>query len=86
MFYTGYLVAGGHIFDDSVNDGGTPFQFVVGAGRTITGFDEGASGMQAGETRIVFIPAAEGYGTFGSPPAIPANADLIFVLTLVSFS
>ena len=56
MLYTGYLAKNGHIFDDSINDGGTPFPFTVGAGQVITGFDEGTLGMQAGETRIVYIP------------------------------
>jgi peptidylprolyl isomerase len=86
VLYTGYLAKNGRIFDDSINDGGTPFNFTIGAGQVIPGFDEGALGMQVGETRIVLIPPAAGYGRTGSPPAIPGNATLIFVLTLESIT
>ena len=65
VLYTGYLAKNGHIFDDSINDGGAPFSFTLGAGQVIPGFDEGAAGMQVGETRIVLIPPAEGYGATG---------------------
>ncbi len=85
VLYTGYLASNGHIFDDSINDGGTPFSFTLGAGEVIPGFDEGAAGMQVGETRIVEIPAAEGYGS-AATGSIPANSTLIFVLTLQSIS
>jgi FKBP-type peptidyl-prolyl cis-trans isomerase/Bacterial Ig-like domain (group 3) len=85
VFYTGYLAKNGHIFDDSINDGGTPFSFMVGAGQVIPGFDEGAVGMQLGETRIILIPPAEGYG--GSRTgSIPPDSTLIFLLTLESIS
>ena len=85
VLYTGYLEKNGHIFDDSVNDGATPFSYTVGAGQVITGFDEGTVGMQVGETRLVLIPPAEGYGstTNGS---IPKNSTLLFVITLESIS
>jgi hypothetical protein len=85
VLYTGYLAKNGHIFDDSINDGGAPFSFTVGAGQVIPGFDLGAVGMQVGETRIVLIPPAEGYGNTASGP-IPARSTLIFVLTLESIS
>jgi hypothetical protein len=85
MLYTGYLAKNGHVFDDSLNDGGAPFQFTVGTGQVIPGFDEGAAGMQIGETRIVSIPPAEGYGNQANGP-IPAHSTLIFVLTLESIS
>jgi hypothetical protein len=85
VLYTGYLAKNGHIFDDSINDGGTPFSFTVGAGQVIAGFDEGAVGMQVGETRIILIPPAEGYGSTANG-AIPADSTLIFVLTLESIS
>ena len=75
----------GHIFDDSINHGGAPFSFTLGAGQVIPGFDEGAVGMQVGETRIVLIPPAEGYGATANGP-IPGNSTLIFVLTLESIS
>jgi FKBP-type peptidyl-prolyl cis-trans isomerase FkpA len=85
VLYTGYLAQNGRIFDDSINDGGAPFSFTLGAGQVIPGFDEGAVGMQVGETRIVSIPPAEGYGRTASGP-IPGNSTLIFVLTLESIS
>jgi hypothetical protein len=85
VLYTGYLAKNGQIFDDSSSHGGTPFSFTVGAGQVIPGFDAAVAGMKAGETRIVVIPSAEGYG---STPAgsIPANSTLVFVLTLESIS
>jgi hypothetical protein len=85
VLYTGYLAKNGQIFDDSINHGGTPFSFTLGAGQVIPGFDAGAAGMKVGETRIVEIPAAEGYGATATG-SIPANSTLIFVLTLASIS
>ena len=85
LFYTGYLAKGGRIFDDSINDGGAPFRFTLGSGQVIPGFDIGTAGMQVGETRIVMIPPAEGYGPKVNWP-IPANTTLIIVLTLQSNS
>jgi FKBP-type peptidyl-prolyl cis-trans isomerase FkpA len=85
VLYTGYLAKNGQIFDDSINDGGTPISFTVGAGQVIAGFDLGAAGMQVGETRIIMIPPAEGYGPKDNGP-IPGNSTLIFVVTLESIS
>jgi hypothetical protein len=85
VLYTGYLAKNGQVFDDSLKHGGTPFSFKVGAGQVVPGFDEGTAGMQVGETRIVSIPPAEGYGSKANGP-IPANSTLIFVLTLESIS
>jgi hypothetical protein len=85
VFYTGYLAKNGKIFDDSINDGGTPFNFTVGAGDVITGFDEGTVGMTTGETRIIDIPPAEGYGKTTNGP-IPGKSTLLFVITLESIS
>lgn len=83
--YTGYLAKNGQIFDDSLSHGGAPFSFTVGASQVIAGFDEGTIGMKVGETRIVSIPAAEAYGN-SAVGSIPANSDLVFVLTLESIS
>jgi FKBP-type peptidyl-prolyl cis-trans isomerase FkpA len=85
VLYTGYLTKNGHIFDDSINDGGAPLRFTLGAGEVVPGFDAGTSGMQVGETRIIMIPRAEGYGAQGNGP-IPRNSTLIFVVTLESIS
>lgn len=85
VFYTGYLEKNGKIFDYSVKDGDTAFPFTLGAGDVIPGFDAGTLGMQVGETRVVLIPPAEGYGSTANGP-IPANSTLIFVITLESIS
>jgi peptidylprolyl isomerase len=85
LLYTGYLAKNGQIFDDSINDGGTPFSFVVGAGQVIPGFDAGVVGMKVGETRIVEIPPSQGYGAEING-MIPANSTLIFVMTLESIT
>ncbi len=85
VLYSGYLARNGHLFDDSLDHGGTPLSFTVGAGEVVLGFDEGTVGMQVGETRIIKIPPAEGYGAMANGP-IPANSTLIFVLTLESIS
>jgi hypothetical protein len=85
VLYAGYLAKNGKIFDDSINHGGTPLSFPVGVGQVIPGFDAGVAGMKVGETRIVVIPPAEGYGSTATGP-IPANSTLIFVLTLESIS
>ncbi|HWE01048.1 MAG TPA: FKBP-type peptidyl-prolyl cis-trans isomerase [Tepidisphaeraceae bacterium] len=85
VFYTGFLAKNGRIFDDSVNDGGSLFPFMLGAGDVIPGFDEGTVGMSVGETRLILIPPAQGYGATPNGP-IPANSTLLFVITLESIS
>jgi FKBP-type peptidyl-prolyl cis-trans isomerase len=82
MNYTGYL-ADGTKFDSSLNAGRTPFQFVLGQGNVIQGWDQGLVGMKLGESRTLIIPAALAYGAAGNG-AIPANATLIFTVTLVN--
>ncbi len=88
MLYTGYLVRGGKIFDDSAIHGGAPFGFTVEASpeQVIPGFDIGTVGMQLGETRVLEIPAKLGYGRTGAPPTIPPNANLVFLITLVGIA
>ena len=85
VLYTGYLAKTGQIFDDSINDGGKPLAFPIGGTGVIPGFDAGTGGMQVGETRIIEIPPAQGYGSTANGP-IPANSTLIFVVTLASIS
>ena len=79
--YTGYLTDGTK-FDSSLNPGRTPFQFALGDGSVIKGWDEGMQGMQVGESLTLVIPSALGYGTAGSG-SIPANATLIFTTSLL---
>lgn len=85
VLYTGYLAKSGKIFDDSVNDGDMPYTFTLGAGSVIVGFDEGTVGMQVGESRLILIPPAEGYGSKANGP-IPGKSTLLFEITLESIS
>ena len=85
VHYTGWLDQTGEKgpkFDSSL-DRGKPFQFPLGAGRVIRGWDEGVAGMKVGGKRTLLIPAALGYGSRGAGRAIPPNADLIFDVELL---
>lgn len=66
----------GTLFDSSY-DHGRPFQFVIGAGRVIKGWDQGLLGMKAGGRRQLFVPSELGYGE-RSKPRIPPHSNLIF--------
>jgi len=81
VHYTGWLTDGKK-FDSSV-DRGQPFQFPLGQGRVIRGWDEGVSGMKVGGKRKLIIPPELGYGPSGMPPVIPGNAKLIFEVQLL---
>jgi peptidylprolyl isomerase len=80
--YVGVLWDGGKPFDASWDRGGQPFAFQLGGGQVIPGWDEGVAGMKPGGRRLLAIPPAKGYGQQGSPPVIPPNATLIFVVDL----
>jgi FKBP-type peptidyl-prolyl cis-trans isomerase len=82
MLYTGKL-ADGTVFDSTENHGGKPFQFTLGQGRVIKGWDQGILGMTLGEKRKLVIPPDLAYGAAGSPPTIPANSTLTFDVELV---
>jgi peptidylprolyl isomerase len=79
--YVGVTYANGKQFDASW-DRGQPFQFQLGAGNVIPGWDQGLVGMKAGGRRELIIPPDLGYGAQGAPPDIPPNATLIFVIDL----
>jgi FKBP-type peptidyl-prolyl cis-trans isomerase len=81
--YTGWLQSNGKKFDSSYDHGGQPFSLTVGQGQVIKGWDEGLVGMRVGGTRRLIVPPTLGYGAQGSPPVIPANATLIFDVTVV---
>jgi peptidylprolyl isomerase len=84
VHYTGWLTDGTK-FDSSV-DRGQPITFPYGARQVIPGWDTGFDGMHVGGKRRLFIPYQLAYGEMGRPPVIPAKADLIFDIELVSQS
>jgi hypothetical protein len=81
--YTGFLASNGDVFDYASLHG-KPYVAVTFPGQLIAGFQEGVAGMKLGEERVLFIPSALGYGSQGSAPAIPPNADLVFCVRLLA--
>jgi len=80
MHYTGWLTNGKE-FDSSLNTG-IPFDFKLGAGHVIAGWDQGIEGMKAGEKRKLTIPSKLAYGELGAGP-IPPSATIIFEVELL---
>ena len=81
VHYTGWVSEDGSKFDSSL-DRGTPFEFALGAGQVIAGWDEGLATMKVGGKRRLIIPAELAYGEQGAPPSIPPNAELTFDIEL----
>ena len=76
VHYTGTLEDGTKF--DSSRDRGQPFEFPLGLGRVIRGWDMAVAQMKVGDRAKVTIPYELGYGERGSPPVIPARSDLVF--------
>ena len=82
VHYVGWLYPNGEKFDSS-RDRSQPFEFRLGGGQVIKGWDEGVVGMKAGGKRVLLIPPALAYGKQGVPPVIPPNSTLKFEVELL---
>ncbi len=85
MHYTGTLKSNGSKFDSSV-DRKKPFEFTIGVGQVIKGWDEGVITMKLGECATLNISADYGYGARGAGGVIPPNAALVFDVELLAIN
>jgi FKBP-type peptidyl-prolyl cis-trans isomerase FkpA len=84
VHYTGTLMSGKKF--DSSRDRGEPFEFTLGNGSVIKGWDEGVVGMRVGGKRRLTIPWQKAYGEAGHPPDIPPKAALKFDIELIGIN
>ncbi len=84
VHYVGTLTNGNKF--DSSRDRGKPFQFTLGAGEVIQGWDQGVAGMKVGEIRKLTVPGHLAYGERGYPGLIPPHATLVFEVELLGVS
>ncbi|MFO0659716.1 MAG: FKBP-type peptidyl-prolyl cis-trans isomerase [Polyangiaceae bacterium] len=82
VHYTGRLLSTGAVFDSSVEKG-EPFEFTLGEGQVIKGWDDGVVGMKVGGKRKLTIPHKLAYGEEGRPPSIPPRSALVFDVELL---
>jgi len=82
--YVGVLYDNGKQFDASWDRGKAPFDFTLGQGQVIPGWDQGLVGMKVGGRRRLTIPPDLAYGAQGQPPTIPANSTLVFDVDLTN--
>lgn len=81
VHYVGTLTNGSKF--DSSRDRGEPFQFRLGAGQVIKGWDQSVASMKVGGLRKLTIPPDLGYGARGFPPVIPGSSTLVFEVELL---